>query len=281
MINSIEAHPFEEGGLYVAATGYKQDDFAPYLYRTTDWGQSWTKITDGIADDHFTRVIRADPDRSGLLYSGTERGVYVSFDDGDNWQSLHTNLPHTPMYWTQIQPHFNDLVIGTYGRGFWIMDDITPFQQLTDEVMAAAVHLFEPRDAYRFQGVSEVFAMFDDQSDGENPPYGALLSYHLSQDAAAALAGDEDPDSTRITIQVMDGEGGQVRRLEGPARAGVNRTAWDLRHGFDAGEEEAGDSPFSRGPQGPLVIPGSAGVPPKSVAAEVPLVLTSTPSVNN
>jgi hypothetical protein len=97
MINSIEAHPFEQGGLYVAATGYKQDDFAPYLYRTTDWGQSWTKITDGIADDHFTRVIRADPDRAGLLYAGTERGVYVSFDDGARWQSLQLNLPIVPI----------------------------------------------------------------------------------------------------------------------------------------------------------------------------------------
>lgn len=144
--------------------------------------------------------------------------MYISFDDGDHWQSLHTNLPHTPMYWTQIQPHFNDLVIGTYGRGFWIMDDITPFQQLTDEVTNSAAHLFEPRDAYRFQGVSEIFAMFDDQSDGENPPYGASINYWLGD----GVEGD-------VEIRISDANGDEVRTLEGTTTNGINRVWWDLQ----------------------------------------------------
>lgn len=117
--------------------------------------------------------------RPGLLYLGTEASV---FDDGDRWQRFHTNLPRSPMYGLVVQEHFNDLVVGTNGRGFWILDDVTPLQQLTPEVAERSVHLFAPRPAYRFRPVSEPFTMFDDQSDGENPPYGASINYWLAEE---------------------------------------------------------------------------------------------------
>ncbi|HSN68789.1 MAG TPA: glycosyl hydrolase, partial [Thermoanaerobaculia bacterium] len=123
-INAIEIHPTAPGGLYVAGTRYKLDDFRPYLYRTTDYGKTWTKITTGIAEDHFTRVVRADPVRAGLLFAGTERGMYVSFDDGANWQSLQLDLPLVPI--TDLTLRDDDLIASTQGRSFWVLDDVTP-----------------------------------------------------------------------------------------------------------------------------------------------------------
>ena len=140
-INSVDAHPTEPGGLYLAATGYKSDDFRPYLYKTTDYGVTWTRIDDGIDPQHFTRALRADPEHPGLLYAGTERGVYGSFDDGASWQSLQGNLPVVPI--TDLVVKENDLVAATQGRGYWILDDLTPLHQLEPvpaEVPAHRLH---------------------------------------------------------------------------------------------------------------------------------------------
>jgi len=185
-INSIEAHPFEPGGLYVAGTRYKLDDFKPYLYKTTDWGQTWTKITDGIPDDHFTRVIRADPDRRGLLYAGTERGVYVSFDDGGSWQPLQLELPVVPV--TDLAVKEKDLVAATQGRGFWILDDLSPLHQLSDEIAAAPVHLFQPRATHRLRGGQ------DDEpgTRGTNPPSGVVFHYSLAEEIGGGEADEGD-----------------------------------------------------------------------------------------
>jgi photosystem II stability/assembly factor-like uncharacterized protein len=220
VVRRIDASRWDAGKAYLTVEHHQVGNFDPHVYRTEDYGESWTKIVDGIGEGplNYVRSIEEDPVRPGLLYLGTESTMYISFDDGDSWRSLHTNLPHTPMYWTQIQPHFNDLVIGTYGRGFWIMDDITPFQQLTDEVTSSDAYLFEPRDAYRFQGVSEVFTMFDDQSAGDNPPYGASLNYWLGEE----VEGD-------VEIRISDAEGELVRTLEGTKSQGINRVWWDLR----------------------------------------------------
>src|SRR5207302_1216768 len=121
-INSIEPDPFHKGGLYVAATRYKLDDFRPYLYHTTDYGQTWKKMVAGIPEQHFTRVIRADPGRAGLLYAGTEQGMYISFDDGAHWQSLQLNLPIVPI--TDLAIKNQDLIVATQGRSFWVLDDL-------------------------------------------------------------------------------------------------------------------------------------------------------------
>jgi photosystem II stability/assembly factor-like uncharacterized protein/DNA-binding FrmR family transcriptional regulator len=149
MISMIEPSPHDAGTAHIAATRYKSDDFAPYLYRTTDYGQTWVKITDGIAENAFTRVIRADPDRKGLLYAGTETGLYVSFDDGARWQSLQANLPVVPIHDLAVKNQ--DLVAATHGRAFWILDDLTPLHQMMDGITQDAAHLFAPRPTIRFK----------------------------------------------------------------------------------------------------------------------------------
>ena len=219
VVRGIDASRFAPGKAYMAVEHHQVGGFEPRAYRTDDYGASWTRITDGIDDGvlGYTRSIHEDPVRPGLLYLGTEASLYVSFDDGDRWQSLHGNLPHSPMYGLVVQEHFNDLVIGTYGRGFWILDDVTPLQQLDAEVAAAPAHLFAPRPAYRFRPVSEPFAMFDDQSDGENPPYGASINYWLAE---------ETDDS--VKIEIANAAGDVVRTLDGTGQAGVNRVWWNL-----------------------------------------------------
>ena len=193
----------------------------PFVYKTTDYGATWRAITAGIPTSMLSYVhwLEEDPVRQGLLYLGTENAIYVSFDDGDHWQPLQTNLPHAPVYGIVVQEHFNDLVIGTYGRGFWILDDITPLQQLTPEVLASAAHLFSPRAAYRFRDITPMSAQADEPSAGENPPYGASINYYLQ--AASADA---------VTITILDGQGAVVRTLTGPQARGLNRLYWDLRY---------------------------------------------------
>jgi hypothetical protein len=166
----------------------------------------------------YTKVIAEDPVRQGLLYVGTENAIYVSFDDGDNWQPLQNNLPHAPVSGIVIQEHFNDLVVGTYGRGFWILDDLSPIQQLTSDVLASAAHLFAPRATYRFRDITRPSTPYDDPTIGQNPEYGASINYWLAAPAAEAP-----------TIEILDDAGTLVRTLEGANDAGVNRIHWDLR----------------------------------------------------
>ena len=219
-VRSIAPSRFEPGTAYVAIDGHQMNVRDPYVYRTRDYGASFEKITDGIPPSmlSYTKIVIEDTKRRGLLYVGTENAIYVSFDDGDNWQPLQNNLPAAPVSGIVIQEHFNDLVVGTYGRGFWILDDLAPLQQLTPEVMASGSHLFAPRDAYRFRPVTPPSVPYDDPTVGVDPEYGAYLNYWL------AAPGDEAP-----TVEIVDGTGAVVRTLEGGNNAGVNRIHWDLR----------------------------------------------------
>src|SRR5580658_6073486 len=149
----IEASHFDPAVAYAAVDRSRLDDQTPYLYRTRDYGATWQVITEGIAGHAFLRAIREDTEKKGLLFAGTETGVYVSFDDGDHWQSLQLNLPVVPV--TDLTVKDNDLVISTQGRSFWILDDISPLQQLTTEVAASKVHLFKPRETYPPSGRGE------------------------------------------------------------------------------------------------------------------------------
>ncbi len=220
VVRGIDASKWDAGKAYLAVEAHQVGDFAPYVYRTDDYGGSWTKIVEGI-DEHvlsFTRSIQEDPVRPGLLFLGTENRIYVSFDDGDRWQPLVGNLPPAPMYGIVIQEHFDDLVIGTYGRGFWILDDITPLQQLTDDVLASAAHLFEPRDAYRFNPRTAPAVQTIDPSAGEAPPNAAFLNYWLG----------EENEGRPVTLRISDDRGATVRTLDGTSRAGMNRVYWDF-----------------------------------------------------
>ena len=219
-VRSIAPSRHDEGTAYVAIDGHQVNVRDPHIYRTRDYGASWDQITDGIPQSplSYTKVIVEDPKRPGLLYAGTENAIYLSFDAGDSWQPLQNNLPHAPVSGIVVQERFNDLVVGTYGRGFWILDDLAPLQQLMPEVMASRAHLFELRDAYRFRPITPPSVPYDDPTEGRDPEYGASINYWLSEPAA------EEP-----VIEIVDAGGSVVRALSGGNEPGVNRLHWDLR----------------------------------------------------
>lgn len=219
-VRNIEASKFDEGTAYITVDAHEMGDFKPYVYMTTNYGKSWKKITTGIASStlSYCRMIKEDPVNANLLYLGTENALYFSLDKGTTWQSLMTNLPSSPMYWMDIPEHFNDLVVGTYGRGIWILDDLTPLQQLTSEVASSSVHLFDPKDAYRFNPVSMVMQFFKEASFGDDPPVGTSLHYWQSEDM---------PDSVSLIISNASGE--VVRTIKQKGKPGINRVWWDFK----------------------------------------------------
>jgi len=234
-VSNIEPSSFHPGAAYITVNGHQEGNFDPWVYRTEDYGAGWELIVDGIMESplSYARNIREDPVRPGLLYLATENAMYVSFDDGDRWQPLQLNLPHAPVSWLTIQEHFNDLVLSTYGRGFWILDDLSPLQQLTKEVVSSETHLFRPRDAYRFRLLEDgIREMSDDPTAGDNPPYGASLSYWLK---------DTPEGSVLLTIENLSGR--EVTTLEGTTNRGINRLTWDLREGQNRGGAQGGGGP--------------------------------------
>ncbi|HET7464178.1 MAG TPA: hypothetical protein VFJ82_23170, partial [Longimicrobium sp.] len=284
-VQTVEASPHRRGGAYVAVLRYLLGDFDPYVYRTSDYGRTWTRIADGrngIPAGEPVRVVREDPGRAGLLYAGTEFGMYVSFDDGAHWQPFQLNLPHTPV--TDLEVHRNDLVLSTQGRSFWILDDLTPLHQLATLAARPRAYLFRPRDAVRFRysrafGGPESGAARPDAP--QYPPYGAMIDYYLAQEPAGELR-----------LEVLDAAGRVVRSFGSdsargpvaPARAGtpllprtpgMHRFTWDLAW---PGPWEAGRG---NGRNGPLAAPGrytvrlSAG----TTTLTQPLVVRADPRV--
>ena len=226
-VSSVEPSRFEPGTCYIAVDLHQVNGRDPHLYRTADYGKTWTSLSAGIPKSVFsyTHVLREDPRRRGLLYAGTENAVYVSFDDGAIWEPLQNNLPHAPVHWLTVQEQFGDLVVGTYGRGIWIMDDVTPLQQLTDAVRAKPLHVFTPRPAYRFRSVERRDLAPTGASAGRNPPYGASISYWLRD-----VVKDPDGKPARVELTVLDAQGRAIRAVRGTNVAGLNRAWWDLRH---------------------------------------------------
>jgi len=219
-VRSIVSSKYDPATAYLTVDFHQMNNRDPFVYRTSDYGRTWKAITNGLPRNNlsYAKVIHEDPVRRGLLYLGLENGIYVSFDAGDSWLPLQTDLPAAPVSGIQVQEHFNDLVISTYGRGFWIMDDIGPLQQLSSDVTNSAAHLFVPRAAYRFRNITAPSSAYDDPTTGEDPRYGAPINYWLKAPAAQA---------PRITIS--DAQGRVVRTLTGPNAAGINRAQWDLR----------------------------------------------------
>ncbi|MGY6558426.1 MAG: WD40/YVTN/BNR-like repeat-containing protein [Nitritalea sp.] len=243
-INSMEASPFEAGGLYFAATSYKNGDFAPYLYKTSDYGATWTKIVSGIAEDHFTRVVRADPAKKGYLYAGTETGMYISFNDGANWQSLQLNLPIVPI--TDLTIKENNLIAATQGRSFWIIDDLTVLHQLAPDLGNKPFHLFRPQDSYRIDGVRR-----PSPTAGTNRPGGVLVYYHL-----------KEMPKNEMRIEFLNARNEVVRAystkgIDGDTlkvKAGSNEFNWNLR--VPDAKAFEGMIMWSGPLTGPKVVPG-------------------------
>tara|TARA_B100001093_G_scaffold511401_1_gene579171 strand:- start:35 stop:2644 length:2610 start_codon:yes stop_codon:yes gene_type:complete len=217
VVRNIEASRWDEGKAYLTIEFHQVGNFDPHVYMTENYGKSWKKITEGISEGNlsYTRCIKEDPIRKGLLYLGTENKLYVSFNDGGKWQELMSNLPHTPMYWIDIQEHFNDLVIGTYGRGIWILDDLSPIQQLNEQVTKKSIHLFDIKSSYRFQNVTSTLQMFPEASTGQDPPSGAPLNYWLD-------------DAKDVEIVITNSEKDTVKTISDKGKKGINRVWWNF-----------------------------------------------------
>ncbi len=247
-INSIDASPHDAGTLYVAGTMYKWDDNKPYLFKTSDYGKTWKKITNGIPDTAFTRVIREDPNKRGLLYAGTETGMYVSFNNGERWQSFQLNLPVVPITDLVIQKREKELVVATQGRSFWILDDLPLLHQMMDAgglTAAAETQLFKPKESYRMPGGGG-FPLPPTASVGRNPANGVVVYYSLKAKPAS-----------EVELEFLDSTGKSIRKFTGrvrkpgdaptpppaegggfgvaaappvPMEIGLNRFVWDPRH---------------------------------------------------
>jgi hypothetical protein len=248
---------------------HQLEDFAPYIYRTRDRGRSWERITTGMPDEGYVHVVREDPERPGLLVAGTERGVFVSFDDGDHWQSLQLNLPVTSM--RDFQIYSGDLIVATHGRGFWVMDDISPLRQAEPAVARTAAYLYQPADATLVdQGGDNGMPLEPDEPQVPNPPAGAYIDYWLADDAGDTVLEVLDADGTVLEswsrASSEEGPGrnprGQGEGIPGASphwmnpvepfatSAGMHRVAWTPYTGGRRG--------YGRGPQRPVVtLPGT------------------------
>ncbi len=241
LISIIDPSPHDPATAWVAATRYKLDDRTPYLYRTRDYGRTWTRITNGIAEGDFTRVIREDPGRPGLVYAGTERTVYVSFDAGGSWQPLGTGLPVVPIHDFVVKN--GDLAVATHGRSFWILDNVELLHQLEGETLAREAHLFRPRPTIRYRDGADLVGLFSTSSEsGRNPPRGVVIPYFFRAEPAGP-----------VTLRVLDATG-EVHRFENvSADAGANRFVWNMRY---PGADVLPDAVFQGSAQGPLAPPG-------------------------
>jgi photosystem II stability/assembly factor-like uncharacterized protein len=277
-IAQLDASHFDKDTVYAAVNRFRLDDLHAYIYRTHDGGKSWQKITTGLSDDAPVNVVREDPVRRGLLFAGTERAVWVSFNDGDSWQSLQLNLPATSM--RDLVIHGDDIVVGTHGRSFWILDDVSPLRQLTDEVARADAYFFKLATAIRIRrNINTDTPLPPEIPAGQNPPDGAIFDYYLSSDSTSA-----------VTLEILDGNSKSLRRFASTdtpeatqdelredlnvpqfwvrpprilsAAAGMHRFVWDLRlpsPGSVAHEYPISAIPHDtpRYPVGPTVLPGT------------------------
>ncbi len=240
LISIIDPSPHDPARAYVAATRYKLADQKPYLYKTRDFGATWTKITNGIPDNDFTRTIREDPDRPGVLYAGTERTVYVSFDDGSVWQPLSNKLPVVPIHDLMVKN--GDLAAATHGRSFWILDNVALLHQLDAQALGDAVHLFQPRSTIRFRDGADLVARSTAPST-ENPPAGVVIPYYF-----------KTKPSGNVTLRILKGSEVIQTVSNAPANAGANRFVWDMRY---PGAVVLPGAVFQGSAEGPLAPPGT------------------------
>ena len=249
MFNSVDPDPFNKGSVYVAGTRYKLGDYKPYLYHVTDYGTKWREITDGIDPSHFTRVVRADPKRQGLLYAGTETGMYISFDDGVSWKPFQMNLPIVPI--TDLAIKNDNLIAATQGRSIWIIDDLTPLHQLTQEVASAKQYLYQPMPSYRMQGRGGISS----KTEGTNHPGGVLTYFYLA---------DTPDEEAEVTLEYLEMDDNPIKKFSTKAeekdekltvKKGMNLFNWNMRYSdaksFDGLIMWAGST------RGPQAVPGT------------------------
>jgi photosystem II stability/assembly factor-like uncharacterized protein len=248
MWNCVETDAFVKGKAWFAGTKYKSDDFAPYIFKTEDYGKTWVKITNGIAANHFTRVVRADKKVKGLLYAGTEYGMYISYDDGANWKPFQLNLPVVPI--TDLTIKENDLIVATQGRSFWVLDDLSVVQQKAIDITGKNLHVFAVNDAYRFDGTQNLNA----KNAGINPPNGTVINYWLKNVV----------DSPKVSIEILDKNKKQIKLFATNAKEkedkidvtkGMNQFVWNML--YPAGEKIEGQILWHGVVSGPKAAPGN------------------------
>ena len=209
-VSNIEPSRFDNGAAYVTFDLHQVNNRDPFVFKTTDYGRTWRSVAGDIPKSvhSYAHCVREDPIKRGLLYLGTENALYVSPDDGQHWLPLQSGLPHAPVHWLTIQEHFNDLVVATYGRGFYILDDITPLRTLTPDALNEAAHLFPPRPTYRFRTITDPMTMPDDPTEGRNAPYGAAITFSLRSHATGRGARRDQAGDQRCSGQGRQDDGG-------------------------------------------------------------------------
>ena len=255
MWNCVETDPFVKGSAYFAGTKYKSDDFTPYLFKTEDYGKTWVKITNGIAANHFTRCLRADKKVKGLLYAGTEYGMYISYDDGASWKPFQLNLPMVPI--TDLTIKENDLIVATQGRSFWVLDDLTVVQQKAAGIINKNLHVFPVNDAYRYDGYQNLNA----KNAGMNPLNGSVINYYVKNITDSSKASIEilDKNKKQIKIFATDAKekenlpAGQAGKIE--VSKGMNQFAWDMN--YPPADKIEGQILWHGAVPGPRAAPGN------------------------
>jgi len=271
MWNCVEADPFKKGTAYFVGTKYKLDDFTPYIFRTDDYGKTWKRITQGIPNMHFARALRADHKKPGLLYCGTEYGMYISYDGGEHWKSFQLNLPPVPI--TDLTIKENDLIIATQGRAFYVLDDLSLVQQFGDSWKEQRLHVFEVNDSWRMEGSRNT----NIRNAGMNPPNGVVFNFFL-KDAT---------DSSDVTVTIFDKKGFPIRTFsrnpKEPAdklefKAGINQFVWDMR--YPPAEKITGMLLWNGGVGGPKAAPGTykARFRFSKDSADVPFTIKGDPN---
>jgi photosystem II stability/assembly factor-like uncharacterized protein len=274
MWNSVEADPFKKGAAYFVGTRYKLDDFTPYIYKTEDYGKTWKLITNGIPKNYFTRVMRADQRKPGLLYAGTEYGMFISYDDGAHWKPFQLNLPVVPI--TDLTIKENDLVVATQGRAFWVIDDLTVVQEANDNFVNKPLHLFPVQPAYRMQSSRPDFTATT-RNNGTNAPIGAVINFYAK----------DVTDSAKAAITVLDKDRKEIKTFATDAKEpgrkldvtkGMNRFIWNLR--YPESETVEGMILWNGVPGGIYAAPGSyfARVKVGSDSVEVPFTVKADPN---
>ena len=251
-VSHVEASRTAAGTAYAAFDRHMFDDFAPYIYKTSDYGVTWQRMTSGLPEKGYVHVVREDPRNARVLYAGTELGLYVSLDGGASWGRFALEqLPAVAVHDIIVHSRDNDLILGTHGRGLFILDDVSPLQSLDADAVSSPAHVFPVRPALRFTMMPTRYGIGDEPFRGPNPPYGALITYHLR---------DALPDDAAPTVEILDGQGAVLRTLKDvPTEAGIHRISWDLAAEEPRPRTDDGNSGgfFAFGPRGPQVPPGT------------------------
>ncbi|MBL7727334.1 MAG: hypothetical protein JNM68_06610, partial [Dinghuibacter sp.] len=274
MWNSVETDPHKKGAAYFVGTRYKLDDFAPYIYKTEDYGKTWKRLDNGIPRNHFTRALRADRKRNGLLYAGTEYGMYISYDGGANWKPFQLNLPVVPI--TDLAIKNNDLIVGTQGRSIYILDDLSVVQQYDENIAAKNLHVFAPAPSYRMQGRGGRGGASGEKNVGENPPNGVVIPFYIKTATDSVKASVTIFDKNRKPVKTFR-TGGKEDKLE--VFTGMNRFIWDMNYP-DA--EKIPDTlvVWNGNVNGPKAVPGNyyAKIKAGTDSAEVPFEIIPDPN---